>query len=115
MAGLRVPLSTLRRRPCDRQRMTRGRDGWLGLSRVTLAFTTPCRFVPAHCRSSARSRPPLARGGRKDEWHLDLEKNVTMDTLGGYPACPPQAKTEIYVPFVERTNAGCANHGDYSS
>src|SRR5262249_35425597 len=51
MAGLRVPLSTLRRRPCDRQRRTRGRDGWLGLSRVTLAFTTPCRFVPAHCRS----------------------------------------------------------------
>src|SRR6516225_9422462 len=43
MAGLRVPLSTLRRRPCDRQRMTRGRDGWLGLSRVTLAFTTPRR------------------------------------------------------------------------
>src|SRR5215468_7435533 len=43
MAGLRVPLSTLRRRPCDRQRMTRGRDGWLGLSRVTLSFTTPRR------------------------------------------------------------------------
>src|SRR5690242_9745710 len=54
MAGLRVPLSTLRRRPCDRQRMTRGRDGWLGLSRVTLAFTTPCRFGPAHCRTGAR-------------------------------------------------------------
>src|SRR5262245_27734975 len=43
MAGLRVPLSTLRCRPRDRQRMTRGRDGWLGLSRVTLAFTTPRR------------------------------------------------------------------------
>src|SRR5215475_12562830 len=43
MAGLRVPLSTLRWRPCDRQRMTRGRDGWLGLSHVTLSFTTPRR------------------------------------------------------------------------
>src|SRR6516165_4863484 len=43
MAGLRVPLSTLRCRPRDLQRMTRGRDGWLGLSRVTLAFTTPRR------------------------------------------------------------------------
>src|SRR5262245_7971815 len=66
MAGLRVPLSTLRRRPCDRQRMTRGRDGWLGLSRVTLAFTTPCRFVPAHCRTSARCGVRLARACRFD-------------------------------------------------
>ena len=35
------PLSTLRRRPYDRQRMTRGREGWLGLSRATLSFATP--------------------------------------------------------------------------
>src|SRR5262249_29511273 len=69
--GLRVPRSTLRRRPCDRQRMTRGRDGWLGLSRVTLAFTTPCRFVPAHCRSDARWARRLARacrGDRRARW-----------------------------------------------
>jgi hypothetical protein len=43
LGRMRVPLSTLRCRPRDRQRMTRGRDGWLGLSRVTLAFTTPRR------------------------------------------------------------------------
>src|SRR5262245_10481514 len=43
MAGPRVPLSTLRRRPCDRRRMTRGRGGWLGLPRTTLLFAIPCR------------------------------------------------------------------------
>ena len=44
MAGLRVPLSTLRLPPYDRRRMTRGQDDWLGLSCVTLSFTTFCRF-----------------------------------------------------------------------
>src|SRR6516164_4321139 len=44
MAGLRVPLSTLRRWPYDHRRMTRGPDDWLGLSGVTLSSTTPCRF-----------------------------------------------------------------------
>jgi hypothetical protein len=39
----RVPLSTLRRRPCGRFRMTRGRCGSLALHSVTLSFTTPCR------------------------------------------------------------------------
>src|SRR5262245_59205205 len=47
MAGLRVPLSTLRQKPRDRYRMTRGRDGWLGLSRTTLSFATPCRSPDA--------------------------------------------------------------------
>ena len=28
--------------------MTRGRRGWLNLQRMTLSFTTPCRFRPAH-------------------------------------------------------------------
>src|SRR5437667_2865766 len=43
MAGLGVPLSTLRLWPYDRRRMTRGQDGWLGLSCTTLAFATPRR------------------------------------------------------------------------
>ena len=42
--GLRVPLSTLRLRPCGRPRMTQGRCGSLNLQRMTLSFTTPCRF-----------------------------------------------------------------------
>src|SRR5262245_55965342 len=51
MAGLRVPLSTLRLRPRDRRRMTRGQDDWLGLSCATLSFATLCRFSTAHCAS----------------------------------------------------------------
>jgi hypothetical protein len=42
--GLHLPLSTLRRRPCERLRMTRGRCGSLLLQRMKLPFTTPCRF-----------------------------------------------------------------------
>ena len=42
--GPHVPLSTLRRRPCGRLRMTRGRCGSLLHFRMTLSFTTPRRF-----------------------------------------------------------------------
>ena len=42
--GLHVPLSTLRRRPYGRLRMTRGRCGSLHLQRVTLSFPAPHRF-----------------------------------------------------------------------
>jgi hypothetical protein len=43
-------------------------------------------------RAGAGCAFDLSDLGRSDEWHLDLEKNVTMDTLGGYPACPPSSK-----------------------
>jgi hypothetical protein len=46
--GLPFPLSTLRPRPRERARMTRGRRGWLSLQRMTLSFTTSRRFCPAH-------------------------------------------------------------------
>ena len=39
-----VPLPTLRRRPGGRLRITRGRCGSLLLQRMTLSFTTACRF-----------------------------------------------------------------------
>src|SRR6266545_2906714 len=42
--GPRVPLSTLRRRSCPRQRMTRGRCGSLRLQRFELASIAPRRF-----------------------------------------------------------------------
>jgi hypothetical protein len=42
--GPHVPLSTLRRRPCERLRRTRGRCGSLNHFRMTFAFTTPRRF-----------------------------------------------------------------------
>jgi hypothetical protein len=50
--SLHMPLSTLRRRPCGRSHMTRGQRGLLDLHCVTLSFTTPCRFIPAHRRSA---------------------------------------------------------------
>ena len=43
---LHVPLSTLRWQPCGWPCMTRGQDGSLGLSCMTLSFTTPRRFYP---------------------------------------------------------------------
>ena len=46
--GLHVPLSTLRPCPHGQQRMTRGRCGPLTLQCMTLSFTTPRRFIPAH-------------------------------------------------------------------
>ena len=48
--GPHVPLSTLHLRSYERRRMTRSRRGSLTLRRMTLPFTTPCRFVPAHRR-----------------------------------------------------------------
>ena len=70
--GLHVPLSTLRLYPRGQRRMTRGRCGPLTLQRMTLSFTTPRRFIPAHGGSRMtstrprhvlvrrrRSRPPL--------------------------------------------------------
>src|SRR5262249_51680429 len=45
---LHVPLSTLRWQPRGWPRMTRGQDGSLNLSCMTLPFTTPRRFIPAH-------------------------------------------------------------------
>src|SRR5262249_45614053 len=34
----------------------------------------------------------VARFGPIDEWHVDLEKIVTMERLGSYPACPDSRK-----------------------
>ena len=42
--SLHVPLSTLRLRPYERQRMTRGQRGWLDLHCMKFSFTTPRRF-----------------------------------------------------------------------
>ena len=46
--SLYVPLLTLHAAPYDTSRMTRGQDGSLLLSCVTLSFTTRRRFSPAH-------------------------------------------------------------------
>src|SRR5262245_17890487 len=53
MAGLCVPLSTLRRDPRGQLRMTRGRCGSLLLHRKGLAPSTPCRSPGASHNKSA--------------------------------------------------------------
>src|SRR5438045_3236030 len=65
MAGLHVPLPTLRDQPYDWPRMARGRDGSLLLSRTTLSFATPRRLIPAlpgspdpHYDTGLRNCPP---------------------------------------------------------
>src|SRR5229473_926679 len=47
MAGLYMPLSTLQGWPRGQPHMTQGRYGSLDLYRMTLSFTTTCRFIPA--------------------------------------------------------------------
>ena len=67
--GLHVPLSTLRLQPCDCKRMTRGQDGSLLLSCVTLSFTTPRRFIPAHSASCYARSVGKGALGRSAPWH----------------------------------------------
>ena len=59
----RVPLSTLRRRPHGRPRMTRGHRDWLGLQRTELASATTCRSPGARRgfddSSSPSAKPPI--------------------------------------------------------
>src|SRR6266571_7440778 len=66
MAGLHVPLSTLRRRPRGRRRMTRGHRGSLLLRCRALSSPSPCRFIPAHPQfpppPSERSEPHTPGG-----------------------------------------------------
>src|SRR6266487_1626789 len=60
MAGLHVPLLTLRNPPCGWPRIARGRSGSLLLDRTTLAFATPRRltrrYSPTPCRRCSGSR-----------------------------------------------------------
>src|SRR5881409_1426712 len=60
MAGLRPPLSTLRLRPRERLRMTRGQGGSLFLSCIELSSTTLCQSPGAPC---CRHYPGTATGG----------------------------------------------------
>jgi hypothetical protein len=72
MAGLRPPLPTLRRRPCERQRTARGRCGSLLLHRLGLSPITPCRSPGAlriryaQPRSRSRRCAEHARPGLRD-------------------------------------------------
>jgi hypothetical protein len=49
-----------------------------------------CRWDRSRFAEVGRARRSV--GGRSDEWHVDLEKNVRMDNLGSYRACPHSSK-----------------------
>src|SRR3954447_13959684 len=59
-----MPLSTLHGAPRDDPRKTRGQDGSLLLSCKTLAFSTFCRFSPAHRLSPFRTEVAVRAAGR---------------------------------------------------
>src|ERR1700745_1899867 len=74
MAGLYMPLSTLQGWPRGQPHMTQGRYGSLDLYRMTLSFTTTCRFSPALSGGSQDELPvpksmvdalALSGGGRR--------------------------------------------------
>src|SRR5260370_11825775 len=89
MPGPYVPLSTLRRHPRGRLRMTRGRCGSLVLHRMTLSFTTPRRFSPAH------KEPVMGKDSRHLGFDVDSDKIVValaeaggeVRSLGTVPYC----------------------------
>ena len=73
MAGLCIPLSTLRPWCYHHRRMTRGQDGSLFLSRAALSSATPCRFIPALSPipfSSPFPHFPWRHPGAGPRWHL---------------------------------------------
>src|SRR3990172_7937814 len=84
MARLHVPLSTLRRRPYDCLRMTRGQGDWLGLPCTTLSFATPRRFSTAHSRHG----PP----------HIAVGTGLT--------ASPPHGPVQAALPHTVLTSGG---------
>jgi hypothetical protein len=67
----------------------------------------PAFAVRGPCRVSV-ARVRFRRFGTSvdvTEWHVDLEKIVTVEELGSYRACPESGKRQIYVPFVDLTDA----------
>src|SRR6516162_10111077 len=104
MAGLRVPLSTLRRWPYDHRRMTRGPDDWLGLSGVTLSSTTPCRFgtgalVLLPWYDGATGAPPAASCRPRRDTMTAKKKRTSSDPVpvakkkrSAKPPAPPTSE-----------------------
>ncbi len=76
MAGLRFPLSTLRRRPHGRPRMTRGQNGSLLLSRVELSSTSFTSFTGA---LFIRGRPPFESVRRVRHCDVSLRRRPSRD------------------------------------
>src|SRR5215470_8633100 len=85
MAGLYMPLSTLQGWPHGQPHMTQGRYGSLRLYRMTLSFTTTCRFSPA---LSGRNGHEIC--GVRQEPHA--EALCSYATLLIRPSFPPRVR-----------------------
>src|SRR5207245_2979400 len=78
MAGLHVPLLTLRNPPCGWPRIARGRSGSLLLDRTTLAFATPRRLTRRYSPVSV----PVHRGGKTQQQATeDTPPPITISML----------------------------------
>ena len=98
--GLRVPLSTLRARPCGRVRMTRGHRGWLTLQCANSSFATSCRLIPALLPGRiARSRwpPPhvTRRATSRDRHGNTMEANAASSARMGTVAPSAPSSSSI--------------------
>src|SRR5512132_3889309 len=83
MAGLHVPLSTLRRRPHGRRRMTRGHRGSLLLRCRAFSSLSSCRFIPAH---------PTFHAKAADQTHVAYMPDTTWP-IDGHPPGSSRAVT----------------------
>jgi hypothetical protein len=79
MAGLQVPLPTLRRRPHGRQRTAWGRCGSLHLHRSGLSPPTPCRSPGAHQKTSLNVH--AHRGMHKHSTRCVHQRTTTPEIL----------------------------------
>jgi hypothetical protein len=90
MAGLQVPLSTLRLAPRDALRMTRGQSGLLFLSCSGLSPSTLCRSPGAlpYFISPFVKRPPVD-DARQDQVQAAAGVHLLPQLAGVDPAAPP--------------------------
>ena len=91
IASLRVPLSTLRRRPHDRQRMTRGHRGSLVLRCRALSSPSPCRFIPAPPQPHQAPPPPTRH--HRGLKHAPRRPNPPKPAAGPEPPTPAATVT----------------------
>src|SRR3990172_1861816 len=103
MARLHVPLSTLRRRPYDRLRMTRGQGNWLGLPCTTLSFATPRRFSTAHIAVGTGLAASPPHGPVQAALpHTVLTSGGLREGQAPFPPPPPQTQARSLCSVVSQ-------------
>jgi len=83
--------------------MTRGRCGSLFLQRMKLAFTTPCRFLPAHGQSHESillTRLVPISVAPEAQWMLAPRFSVGKTVDNSHPAPSGRCKHRLSLPLV---------------